>query len=74
MSVWPGETGKPSRMANAVSRSWRMRARQSQAVFAAVLNTSVSTAQMWEIGQKSPSGPSLKLLDVIDRKGIEALA
>jgi putative transcriptional regulator len=30
--------------------------------------------QKWEIGQKSPSGPSLKLLDVIDRKGIEALA
>jgi putative transcriptional regulator len=50
------------------------RARMSQAVFAAVLNTSVSTVQKWEIGEKRPSGPSLKLLDVIDRKGIEALA
>jgi putative transcriptional regulator len=46
----------------------------SQAVFAAVLNTSVSTVQKWEIGAKRPSGPSLKLLDVIQRKGIEAVA
>jgi putative transcriptional regulator len=55
-------------------RAIRSRARMSQAVFAAVLNTSVSTVQKWEIGEKRPSGPSLKLLDVIDRKGIEALA
>jgi putative transcriptional regulator len=39
-----------------------------------VLTTSVSTVQKWEIGEKRPSGPSLKLLDVVDRKGIEALA
>ena len=55
-------------------RAIRSRARMSQAVFAAVLNTSVSTVQKWEIGEKRPSGPSLKLLDVVDRKGIEALA
>jgi putative transcriptional regulator len=55
-------------------RAIRTRARMSQAVFAAVLNTSVSTVQKWEIGEKRPSGPSLKLLDVVDRKGIEALA
>jgi putative transcriptional regulator len=30
--------------------------------------------QKWEIGAKRPSGPSLKLLDVIQRKGIEAVA
>jgi putative transcriptional regulator len=46
----------------------------SQAVFAAVLNTSVSTVQKWEIGEKSPSGPPLKLLNVIERKGVKALA
>lgn len=46
----------------------------SQAVFAAVLNTSVSTIQKWEIGEKKPSGPSLKLLNLIRRKGIEALS
>jgi putative transcriptional regulator len=54
-------------------RAIRSRARMSQAVFAAVLNTSVSTVQKWEIGEKRPSGPSLKLLDVIDRRGVEAL-
>jgi putative transcriptional regulator len=29
--------------------------------------------RQWEIGQKRPSGPSLKLLDLLDRKGLEAL-
>jgi putative transcriptional regulator len=54
-------------------RALRARARMSQAVFAAFLNTSVSTVQKWEIGEKRPSGPSLKLLNVIDQKGVEAL-
>lgn len=45
----------------------------SQAVFAAVLNTSVSTVQKWEIGDKKPSGPSLKLLSLIERKGLEVV-
>ena len=45
----------------------------SQAVFAAVLNTSVSTVQKWEIGEKVPSGPSLKLLNLIERKGLEVV-
>ena len=54
-------------------RAIRARTRLSQAVFAAVLNTSVSTVQKWEIGEKRPSGPSLKLLDIVDRKGIAAL-
>lgn len=54
-------------------RSLREQARMSQAVFAAVLNTSLSTVQKWEIGDKKPSGPSLKLLSLIDRKGLEAV-
>lgn len=55
-------------------RAIRVRTRVSQAVFAAMLNTSVSTVQKWEIGEKRPSGPSLKLLNVIERKGLEALS
>ena len=51
----------------------RIRNRASQAVFAAYLNTSPSTVQKWEQGTKSPNGPSLKLLDLVDRKGIEVL-
>src|SRR3982751_3627831 len=52
----------------------RLREKASQAVFAAYLNTSVSTVQKWEIGEKKPSGPALKLLDIVDRKGLKALA
>mgnify|MGYP003508498538 CR=1 FL=1 len=51
----------------------RDRYRISQAVLAAVLNTSLSTVRQWEIGDKHPSGPSLKLLNILDRKGLEAL-
>jgi putative transcriptional regulator len=54
-------------------KSLREDARVSQAVFAAVLNTSVSTVQKWEAGDKKPSGPSLKLLNLIERKGLEAV-
>lgn len=52
----------------------RLRFKASQAVFAAYLNTSLSTIQKWEQGQKHPNGPSLKLLNLVDRKGLEALA
>jgi putative transcriptional regulator len=54
-------------------RSLREKAHLSQAVFAAVLNTSLSTVQKWEVGDKKPSGPSLKLLNLIERKGLEAV-
>lgn len=47
--------------------------RLSQAVLAAVLNVGVSTVQQWEMGRKKPSGPSMKLLDLLDRKGLECL-
>ena len=54
-------------------RSLRVRNRLSQAVLAAVLNTSLSTVRQWEIGHKRPSGPSLKLLNLLDRKGLEVV-
>ena len=54
-------------------RALRAKTRMSQAVFAVFLNTSVSTVQKWEIGAKKPSGPSLKLLNLIDKKGVDAL-
>jgi len=52
----------------------RMRNKASQAVFAAYLNTSPSTVQKWEQGQKKPNGPSLKLLNLVQQKGLDALA
>ena len=45
----------------------------SQAVFAAVLNTSVSTVQKWEIGQKRPTGTALKLLHLVQKRGLESV-
>jgi putative transcriptional regulator len=54
-------------------KNLRESAHVSQAVFAAVLNKSVSTVQKWEAGDKKPSGPSLKLLNLIERKGLEAV-
>ena len=54
-------------------RKLRKRAHVSQAVFAACLNTSVSTVQKWEIGKKRPTGIALKLLNLIEQKGLEAV-
>lgn len=54
-------------------RALRDRFKLSQAVLASVLNTSLSTVRQWEIGDKHPSGPSQKLLNLLERKGLEAL-
>ncbi|MBN2703311.1 MAG: helix-turn-helix domain-containing protein [Pontiellaceae bacterium] len=45
----------------------------SQAALAAVLNISTSTVQKWERGIKKPAGAAKKLLDLVERKGIEVL-
>ncbi len=39
----------------------------SQAVFGDLLNVSPSTVRAWEQGQRSPDGPSLRLLEVAER-------
>lgn len=52
----------------------REASRVSQAVFAALLNTSVSTVQKWEIGQKRPTGTALKLLYMVQQRGLEIVA
>jgi putative transcriptional regulator len=54
-------------------RSLRDRYQLSQAVLASLLNTSLSTVRQWELGDKHPSGPSQKLLNLLERKGMEAL-
>lgn len=46
----------------------------SQAVFARLLNTSLSTVQKWEIGKKKPAGTALKLLYLVQKRGLEAVA
>ena len=52
-------------------RALRERHKLSQAVLASVLNTSLSAVRQWEIGDKHPSGSSLKLLNLLERKGLE---
>lgn len=54
-------------------RTLRDRLKLSQAVLAAVLNTSLSTIRQWEIGLKHPSGPSQKLLYLLESKGLAAV-
>jgi len=54
-------------------RELRDRYQLSQAVLASLLNTSLSTVRQWELGDKHPSGPSQKLLNLLERKGLEAL-
>ena len=54
-------------------RALRDHLQLSQAVLAAVLNTCLSTVRKWEGGEKHPSGPSLKLLNLLERKGLEAV-
>ncbi len=51
----------------------REKERLSQADFATILNTSLSTVQKWETGCQRPSGPSRRLLSLIERKGLEAI-
>lgn len=55
-------------------RSLRISHKLSQPVFAAYLNISPSTVRQWENGDKEPSGPSLKLLNIVRDKGLSAVA
>ena len=52
--------------------SIRKKFRLSQAALASIFNISPSTVQKWEQGSKKPTGASKKLLDIIERKGLEA--
>jgi putative transcriptional regulator len=54
-------------------RKLREDAHLSQAVFARYLNLTVGYVSQLERGVKRPSGPALVLLNVIRRKGIEAI-
>ena len=54
-------------------RALREEAQMSQAVFAHVLNVTAGYVSQLERGAKRPTGPALALLNVIRRKGIEAI-
>jgi putative transcriptional regulator len=54
-------------------RRIRSQAGMSQAIFALTLNVTPSLVSQWERGEKRPSGPSLKLLNLADKKGVDAI-
>jgi putative transcriptional regulator len=54
-------------------RAIRERANLSQAALASMMNLTVGYLSQLERGVKQPKGPSLALLNVIRRKGIEAI-
>lgn len=55
-------------------RALRLREHISQPVFARYLNVSKNLVSDWERGVKKPGGPALRLLSVIDQKGLSAIA
>jgi putative transcriptional regulator len=54
-------------------RALRERLNISQTVLASVINASANSIQKWERGAKKPSGTALKLLNLLDRKGLESI-
>ena len=52
----------------------RLANRVSQAVFAKYLNVQPVTVKKWELGEKTPGGPALKLLQVVQHNGLDILA
>lgn len=55
-------------------RRIRIREKASQAVFARYLNVTTSLVSQWERGDKRPGGASLKLLTLVEKKGLQAVA
>ena len=54
-------------------RALRERLKISQSVLASVINASVNSIQKWERGVKRPSGTAMKLLNLLDRKGLKSV-
>lgn len=52
----------------------RKRAGVGQEMFASYLNVTTGLVSKWERGERQPQGPSLKLLSLVRKKGLEAIA
>ncbi len=60
---------KPSQI-----RALRLREGASQAVFARYLNVTTGLVSQWERGEKRPQSASLKLLALVAKNGLKAVA
>lgn len=54
-------------------RALREREQVSQPVFARYLNVSKNLVSDWERGVKQPGGPALRLLTIIEKRGLAAI-
>jgi putative transcriptional regulator len=54
-------------------RALRQREHVSQPVFAAYLNVTKNLVSDWERGIKRPGGPALRLLNIVEKHGLDAL-
>ena len=52
----------------------RRREKVSQPIFARYLNVSKSSVSQWETGAKRPDGAALKLLSLVKKRGLKAIA
>ena len=64
---------KPAALEPEEIRAIREEAHMSQAVFAAILNITTGYLSKLECGAIRPTGPALAMLNVIRRKGIDAV-
>lgn len=55
-------------------KALRLREHLSQPVFARYLNVSRNLVSDWERGVKKPGGPALRLLTIVQKKGVQAIA
>ena len=69
MCLTPVEEMAPERI-----REIRLRENASQAVFARYLNVTTGLVSQWERGEKHPRGASLKLLTLVAKNGLGAVA
>ena len=69
MCLTPVEAMSPEEI-----RALRLRENASQAVFARYLNVTTGLVSQWERGEKRPRGSSLKLLTLVAKNGLGAVA
>jgi putative transcriptional regulator len=65
---------KPASMVGSDIVALRRRLGVSQAVLAEQLNVRTAMVSRWETGKAKPSGPAMKLLALIAKKGIDAVS
>src|ERR1017187_6209936 len=69
LCLTPVEPLKPKQI-----RDLRLREGASQAVFARYLNVTTGLVSQWERSERYPQGTSLKLLALVARNGLKAVA